>query len=786
MDPAYEEAYGVHHGATVGAGMPRRDAPGPGLRPAQELDMSDRGIGRGSKNLGWVARLLGLASGSARNMEQLEARLVLSDTPLPSLSDLESPTNSVVRIETNFGDIDVELFDAQAPITVANFLNYVTSGRFDETFFHRSVTSPNPFVLQGGGFAFDDTLGTTAVQTDAPIIRETTGRNNVARTLAMARTNVINSATSQFFINYVDNAFLNPTSPSDGYAVFGRVIQGWDVVTTIQALRVRDSNDFLANPTVGNIFDEVPVSSTYIEGTPLREANLVQLTNAEVIKPGGNNGFFQFRQVYPDGFRSDSATESVEIFNPNSGEASYQIIVRYETGAREDVVQSGTLAANTKLSISLWSPGATNPLITRAGVPYSVVIESATTAASALPVSATANRIDFGGTEGEGFFNVRGWSDTQLRTWDFPRFERNTLSREFLTWTNLEAQSVTVTTTFFLPDGTRTTQTNSLDGLRRGGLDLSGLSLPTGILGARVTATGPIVAALSDWDLAAAGVTPAAAYTPAFGVMGVPGGGSSFGGAAEVFGSATTTDTISILNPGTTAAAVTLRFWRTARPEGDAPIQRFELVPAQSRFDFTIDTALLGLNAGERVSVTYTSGSSNIAAQYTSFTTAGRNQAGVVGDGVATTFVSRTGERTFFADGRMDASRAQTTQLETISIYSPFADTSQSYTFTIRYHFTDGSTIDAFTGTLGTNAVQRFTSGQSQAVRTKVGSGSQFQNYGISVIGTAVQGALVTRVSPLVQFTRVDTASNGRSVTTMGTPSDFGRPINDPIFNPAG
>ena len=754
--------------------------------------MSDRrnfvrsaGSERGSKSVGWVARLLGLASVSDRNIEQLETRLVLSDTPFPSLTDLESPTNSVVRIETNFGDIDVELFDAQAPISVANFLNYVTSGRFDETFFHRSVTSPNPFVLQGGGFAFDDTLGTTAVQTDAPIIRETTGRNNDARTLAMARTNVINSATSQFFINYVDNDFLNPTSPADGYAVFGRVIQGWDVVTTIQALRVRDSNDFLANSTVGNIFGEVPVSSTYVEGTPLREANLVQLTNAEVIKPSGNNGFFQFRQVYPDGFRSDSATETIELFNPNSGEATYQLIIRYETGAREEVVQSGTLAANTKLTVNLWSPGATNPLITRAGVPYSVVLESATAAVTGLPVSAAANRIDFGATEGEGFFNPRGYSDTQLRTWDFPRFERNALSREFLTWTNLEAQSVTVTTTFFLPDGTRTTQTTSLDGLRRGGLDLSGLSLPTGVLGARVTATGPIVAALSDWDLPAAGVAPAGAYTPAFGVMGVPGGGSSFGGLSEVFGSATTTDTISLLNPGSTAAAVTLRFWRTARPEGDAPIQRFELIPAQGRFDFTIDTALLGLNAGERVSVTYTSGSANIAAQYTSFTTAGRNQTGVVGDGVAATFVNRVGERTLFADGRMDASRAQTTQIETVSIYSPFADTSQSYTFTVRYHFTDGSTIDAFTGTLGTNGVQRFVSGQSQAVRTKVASGSQFQSYGISVIGTAVQGALVTRVSPLAQLTRVDTASNGLSMTTAGTPSDFGRAINDAIFNPS-
>jgi peptidyl-prolyl cis-trans isomerase A (cyclophilin A) len=740
---------------------------------------------------GWVARLLGVASGRAvraassgvmQQMEQLEPRLVLSDTPLPTLGDLESATNTVVRIETNFGDIDVELFDTDAPITVANFLEYVNSGRFDGTFFHRSVTSPNPFVLQGGAFVFDDVSGVSARRTDATIIREDTGRSNVARTLAMARTNVIDSATNQFFINYVDNLFLDPTGPDDGYAVFGRVIRGWDIVTTIQGLNVFDSNDSLGNnPNVGAIFDEVPLGPTYQQNDPVREEDLVVLTNAEVIKLRGSTAFLNFRSVFPDGFRSDSSTETVELFNPNSGPASYQIIIRYETGDREEVAQSGTLPAGAKVSIELWRPGASNPLVTRAGVPYAVIVESSTTATSALPVAATSNRIDFNATEGEGFFNVRGSTDAQLSTWDFPRFERNALSREFLTWANLEDRDVSITMTFFLPDGTTTTRTAALEGFRRGGVDLATLSLPNGLLGVRVTSTGPIVAGLSDWDLVAAGIPTANAYTPGFGVIGVSGGGSASGALAEVFGSNTSSDTISILNPGTTAAAVTLRFWRTTRTTGGDPIQRFELIPAQSRFDFTIDFGLLGISSGERVAVTYSAGSTPIAAQYTSFLTANRNQAGTIGDGVATTFTTRLGNQTFFADGRMDPARAQSTQLETISIYSPFSNAATTQSYTIRYHFSDGTTIDAFTGSLTANAVLRFTSGDSAQVRSKVSSGAQFQNYGISV--TAVTGgSSPVRSSPVVQFSRVDTSINGRSLTTIGTQSDFGRSVGDSSF----
>ena len=140
----------------------------------------------------------------------------------------------VIRIETSLGNMTVELFEEDAPITVKNFLRYVDEGFFDGTIFHRVI--PN-FMIQGGGFTPD----MNQKSTHAPIENEATnGKKNLRGTLAMARTGVINSATSQFFINVTDNDFLNHTAPNErgfGYCVFGRVIDGMDVADKIVAVR---------------------------------------------------------------------------------------------------------------------------------------------------------------------------------------------------------------------------------------------------------------------------------------------------------------------------------------------------------------------------------------------------------------------------------------------------------------------------------------------------------------------------------------------------------------------
>ncbi|MEM9056999.1 MAG: peptidylprolyl isomerase [Pseudomonadota bacterium] len=136
----------------------------------------------------------------------------------------------MVVFSTSHGDITIELNDAEAPLSVANFLAYVEDGHFTDTIFHRVI--PN-FMIQGGGFTAD--MGQKP--TRDPIKNEAdNGLKNERGTLAMARTSDIDSATSQFFINLTDNDFLNHGGRNFGYAVFGRVTEGMDVVDAIAAV----------------------------------------------------------------------------------------------------------------------------------------------------------------------------------------------------------------------------------------------------------------------------------------------------------------------------------------------------------------------------------------------------------------------------------------------------------------------------------------------------------------------------------------------------------------------
>ena len=139
-----------------------------------------------------------------------------------------------VALDTSKGSIELELFDDQAPATVANFVQYVKDGFYDGTIFHRVIDN---FMIQGGGFDAD----MRQKPTRAPIKNEAdNGAKNANGSIAMARTNDPHSATAQFFINVKDNAFLNHTAPSSqgwGYCVFGKVVEGMDVVDKIKGVR---------------------------------------------------------------------------------------------------------------------------------------------------------------------------------------------------------------------------------------------------------------------------------------------------------------------------------------------------------------------------------------------------------------------------------------------------------------------------------------------------------------------------------------------------------------------
>ncbi len=148
---------------------------------------------------------------------------------------MSETTNPTVRIETSMGNIVLELDAVNAPISTANFIAYANDGFYEDTIFHRVIDG---FMVQGGGLTADMSDKNNK---QAPIKNEAAnGLKNELGTVAMARTNVVDSATSQFFINVGENSFLNHTAPTTqgfGYAVFGKVTDGMDVVEAIRQVK---------------------------------------------------------------------------------------------------------------------------------------------------------------------------------------------------------------------------------------------------------------------------------------------------------------------------------------------------------------------------------------------------------------------------------------------------------------------------------------------------------------------------------------------------------------------
>jgi cyclophilin family peptidyl-prolyl cis-trans isomerase len=176
----------------------------------------------------------------------------------------------VVVISTNLGDIKVQLNSEKAPISTDNFLNYVNKKHYDGTVFHRVIKD---FMIQGGGHLPD----LTEKPTDIPIKNEATnGLSNLRGTIAMARTEVVDSATSQFFINVVDNQRLDYVNPKRyGYAVFGKVIEGMDVVDMIRNVPTTSKNGM----------DDVPVNPVLIKSVRVEGAPEAKKTEKAVTVP---------------------------------------------------------------------------------------------------------------------------------------------------------------------------------------------------------------------------------------------------------------------------------------------------------------------------------------------------------------------------------------------------------------------------------------------------------------------------------------------------------------------
>jgi peptidyl-prolyl cis-trans isomerase B (cyclophilin B) len=163
----------------------------------------------------------------------------------------------MVNLQTNFGIIKLELDAERAPATAENFLQYVKDGFFDNTVFHRVIDG---FMVQGGGFE----PGMKQKPTRAPVKNEAdNGLKNARYTVAMARTSDPHSATAQFFINVADNAFLDfkaPTTQGWGYCVFGRVVEGTDVVDRIKAVKTGRSGPHQDVPTEDVVIQKAEIA----------------------------------------------------------------------------------------------------------------------------------------------------------------------------------------------------------------------------------------------------------------------------------------------------------------------------------------------------------------------------------------------------------------------------------------------------------------------------------------------------------------------------------------------
>ena len=682
--------------------------------------------------------------------EKLEARVLLSGA-VPSLSDLENPANPVVRFDTDLGCIDFELFIEDAPRTVQNFLNYVSDADFVNSFFHRLDAD---FVLQGGGFRWSDTTGLSRVPQDDPIANEF-GRSNVVRTVAMAKTNDPDSATSQFFINLGDNSgpLDNPFN-SGGFTVFGRVVgeESWSVVQQIVALSIFDlrSRPSFQGPGAGAM-GEVPVQAPFGAVIPITTEPLVMVQSATLIRAAAG-GFTVFESYFPDGFKRDDAiTETISLANPNAGDVSYQLLATYARGRETSVVSAGIISSNEHVSILTSGSGATTALLPDRGYALTVRTFVPSGITNARPVAASIARSDFGATTGESFFQREGYTNSELRNWDFAYLEKGLTSVSLLAWQSLSDSDGSVTVTFISDGGTQLQRTLTLEAGRRGGLLVSNLgALPNGTYAVRVRGTVPIVAALTDYDRPTTITTDQSTpglNVPGWTLLGTPAGGSARGvlaGAEFV----ETTATISAYNPSATVAVIAV----TLRINGGMPIERpaVLIVPPGLRRDATLSVANTGIAAGTSFSIVYSAnnGATPVTVQLTSVATTGRGSvvAGVT-DGYSAGFTTHASNRVVFAGGFLDPAADFSTNIETIGVFNPFSDGTTNIFVRFTFLLSDGTTVDGGGVLVGPQEKLNAFPGASSTLKDRLAT---LGDTGYSIVVDALLGSDLTTPAPLI------------------------------------
>ena len=687
--------------------------------------------------------------------DQLESRLALYADPflanLPSLQTMLNTGNSIVRLLTAQGAIDIEIYDkggnggSTVPrVTAANFLNYVNTGRYDNTFFHRMIAG---FVLQGGGY-FDDPTQTPQYQTvtpDGPIVNEfDTHRSNLERTIAMAKLgDNPNSATNQWFFNLSDNNASNLDNQNGGFTVFGRVIQGWNVVTTIAGFQIRDLNTFLG----GDAFGQVPLSGP-------NNTDLIRIIDAEVIKNKDQAAFMSNAVYFPDGFRSGRIVSTVELQNddPNTT-AQYQIIARYETNTRDTVIASGTLAAGAHLSVPISKAGTPTLDLVKATAPFAYLIRST------KPVSAALNHTDFGATASEGFFQANQFSASQIESWTFANGQKGAGIASYIVWENLSEVANTVTLTFYPEGGSPLVMAKTTQPYRRGGLDIQQLTaVPDGPFSVVITSTQPIVAALSQYRAA-----PARASME----LGVIAGGNTEGILPGAYIASVGQSTLTVLYTQASPTIVTIDFEFILTDGSILTTNAAFTVSSTVRIrtaDISTLNAAIPVNENFTIRYKVRNAAAPVVVSYFSITT---------GDAMTTPFQTVSSKELVFGDGFTDPTSGATDR-EVLSIFNPYADNTTTVTYRIKFHFADSTSDEIIVPASGSGTIQgshliNISTRSLTDVMARITSDAKFRHYSISVSADFNRGGNTVEGAVFAQLTRTGAEPNESALTTGPT-----------------
>lgn len=422
-----------------------------------------------------TALLMARCGGSSPALEQLEARKLLSNAPLPSLAELSDPSHAVVRLGTEVGAIDVELFDSAA---TAELIGRVNAGDLDEAFFH----SREGGTLRTGAFRFTDGSGLSAT---AGVGTAASG----AGVAAAARTVAVLPSSGELIFNLADNSDEAALAEA---VVIGRVVDdaSWGVVQAIASMSTADLSAGL-----GGSFTAVPVVGGVDAGAPVSESALVEMVDIELVKFAGDDEFLSHAFYYPEGFAGSTINEFLPLANPNGEAVSYQVIARFEVGQRDMVIATGVMAAHARdgITISQFERPALN--LVPQGVPYALEVRAT------APVSANLSHYDFGTATGETF------TKEASTLWVLADGVKGPEVFDFLVWQNVSSQDATVTVTFYPENGSApTSMVMATAAHRRNGLSIANTEIvPEGRFSVRLESTQPIVAALTHYDPAGEG-----------------------------------------------------------------------------------------------------------------------------------------------------------------------------------------------------------------------------------------------------------------------------------------